>query len=95
MAKCGGDRWDWTLGREQYDWFKDTLESSDATYKFVFIHHETGGDNPYGRGGIKSAPYYEWGGKNADGSWGFGTHRPGWGVDAEHPNGHADPSADG
>ena len=82
-----GTRWDWTLGGQQYDWFKQTLENSNAKYKFVFIHHETGGDNPYGRGGIKSAASYEWGGKNADGSWGFSTHRPGWGVDAEHPDG--------
>jgi hypothetical protein len=81
------DRWGWTLGKKQYDWFKSTLENSNAKYKFVFIHHKTGGDNPYGRGGIKSAGFYEWGGKNADGSWGFDTKRPGWGVDAEHPNG--------
>ena len=82
-----GTRWDWTLGRQQYDWLKQTLEDSNAKYKFVFSHHETGGDNPYGRGGIKPAGYYEWGGKNADGSWGFSTHRPGWGVDAQHPDG--------
>ena len=86
-GEVGGTRWDWTLGRQQYDWLKQTLENSEAKYKFVFSHHEVGGDNPYGRGGIKSASYFEWGGKNADGSWGFSTHRPGWGVDAEHPNG--------
>ena len=86
-AEVSGTRWDWTLGKQQYDWFKDTLENSTAMYKFVFIHHETGGDNPYGRGGVKSAGFYEWGGKNADGTWGFSTHRAGWGVDAEHPDG--------
>jgi Calcineurin-like phosphoesterase len=86
-GEASGTRWDWTLGKQQYDWLKATLENSHAKYKFVFSHHETGGDNPYGRGGVKSAPYYEWGGKNADGTWGFDTHRPGWGVDAEHPNG--------
>ena len=32
-----------------------------------------------GRGGIEMAPYYEWGGKNKDGSWGFDTKRGGWG----------------
>ena len=86
-GEVGGTRWDWTLGKQQYDWLAQTLKDSDAEYKFVFSHHETGGDNPYGRGGIKSAGYYEWGGKNADGSWGFSAHRPGWGVDAEHPDG--------
>jgi hypothetical protein len=86
-GEASGDRWGWTLGRQQYDWFAETLKDSDAKYKFVFIHHETGGDNPYGRGGIKPAGFYEWGGKNADGSWGFDTQRPGWGVDEDHPNG--------
>jgi hypothetical protein len=86
-GEVSGDRWDWTLGYQQYEWLKETLENSDAKYKFVFSHHETGGDNPYGRGGIESAGYYEWGGKNADGTWGFSTKRPGWGVDAEHPDG--------
>jgi hypothetical protein len=79
----GGDRWDWTLGIEQYLWLKDTLENSDATYKFVFSHHETGGSTPYGRGGIGAAPYFEWGGRNADGTWGWDTERPaseGWDV---------------
>ena len=86
-GEASGDRWDWSLGKQQYDWLKQTLENSHAKYKFVFSHQETGGDNPYGRGGAKSAGYYEWGGMNADGTWGFDTHRPGWGVDAEHPNG--------
>jgi hypothetical protein len=86
-GEAGGTRWDWTLGRTQYDWLAQTLGDSDAEYKFVFSHHKTGGDNPYARGGIKSASYYEWGGKNADGSWGFSTRRPGWGVDGEHPDG--------
>ena len=27
-----GDRWDRTLGREQYDWLRDTLASSSAGY---------------------------------------------------------------
>jgi hypothetical protein len=76
-----GDRWDWTLGIEQYLWLKDTLENSDATFKFVLSHHVTGGATPYGRGGISAAPYFEWGGQNADGTWGFDTERPaseGW-----------------
>ena len=30
------------------------------------------------RGGAEAAGYFEWGGKNADGTDGFATHRPGW-----------------
>jgi hypothetical protein len=30
------------------------------------------------RGGIEAAPYFEWGGKNLDGSPGFSSRRPGW-----------------
>jgi hypothetical protein len=73
-----GDRWDWTLGEDQYQWLKQTLEESDATFKFVFTHHVTGGVIPYGRGGIAAAPYFEWGGLNWDGTPGFATERPGW-----------------
>ena len=74
------NNWDWTLGKEQYDWLKSTLENSSAKYKFVFIHNLVGGNNTDARGGIEAAPYFEWGGKNADGSDGFAAHRPGWGV---------------
>lgn len=80
-GEAQGDRWDWTLGIQQYLWFKNVLETSNAKYKFVFSHHVTGGNSPYGRGGIIAAPYFEWGGKNADGTWGFDTERPaseGW-----------------
>jgi phosphodiesterase/alkaline phosphatase D-like protein len=73
-----GNRWDWTLGYQQYQWFKQTLENSTATYKFVFAHHLTGGTQDYVRGGAEAAPYFEWGGRNADGSWAFDTKRPGW-----------------
>jgi hypothetical protein len=82
-GEVSGDRWDWTLGIDQYLWLKDTLESSDATYKFVFSHHVTGGSTSYARGGISAAPYFEWGGLNADGTWGWDTERPaseGWDV---------------
>jgi hypothetical protein len=83
-----GDQWNWTLGKQQYDWLKQTLENSDAKYKFVFSHNMLGGIpraisvNPAGyvRGGAEAAAYFEWGGKNADGSWGFDEKRPGWGV---------------
>ncbi len=69
--------WRWTLGKTQYDWLKTTLEKSTATYKFVFAHQLIGGD-PDGRGGVEFANFYEWGGKNRDGSDGFAANRPGW-----------------
>ena len=45
--------WDWTLGRQQYDWLYETLRDSDARWKFVLIHHLTSTTLPgyYGRGG--------------------------------------------
>jgi hypothetical protein len=73
-----GDCWDWTLGFEQYSWLKDTLEQSGATFKFVFIHNLFG--STAGRGGIETAGYYEWGGLNADNSWGFDVRRTGWAM---------------
>lgn len=73
-----GDRWSWTLGAQQYQWFKQTLEGSNAKYKFIFAHHMTGGTEGYVRGGAKPAPYFEWGGKNADETWGFDDQRSGW-----------------
>ena len=38
-----GDQWSWTLGQQQYDWLEQTLEDSDARYKFVFSHNMVGG----------------------------------------------------
>lgn len=69
--------WRWTLGKAQYDWLRTSLEKSKAKFKFVFAHQLIGGD-PNGRGGIEFADFYEWGGKNKDGSDGFATNRPGW-----------------
>jgi predicted phosphodiesterase len=69
--------WRWTLGKVQYDWLKETLEKSDAKFKFVFSHQIVGGD-PDGRGGVEFANRYEWGGQNLDGSEGFTNNRPGW-----------------
>jgi len=66
--------WDVTHGDEQYQWLASTLQNSTAKYKFVFAHHVMG----TGRGGIETAPYYEWGGDNQDGSWGFAAYRPTW-----------------
>lgn len=72
--------WDWTLGKEQYDWLRNTLETSTARFKFVFAHHLIGGAlGVQARGGKNNAHLWEWGGENEDGSWGFDTHRPGWG----------------
>ncbi len=78
MQKPNADGWGWTLGREQYDWLKATLEKSSAGHKFVFIHQLVGGDNQ-GRGGVEFAKLYEWGGNNLDGTYGFGAKRAGWG----------------
>jgi predicted phosphodiesterase len=77
-ARRDDDNWFRTLGAEQYQWLKRILETSKAKFKFVFIHHLVGGADRQGRGGIAVAPFYEWGGRNADGSDGFTQHRPGW-----------------
>ena len=72
------DLWNPTLGEEQYQWLKSTLETSNAKWKFVFIHQLIGGLEKDGRGGVEVAPYHEWGGLNPDGSYGFDENRPGW-----------------
>ena len=72
------DMWNWTLGDKQYRWLADTLTSSRARYKFVFSHHMTGGGSAEVRGAAAFAQYFEWGGYNLDGSWGFAVRRPGW-----------------
>ena len=77
-SKPNDNGWLWTLGKTQYDWLKSTLETSKAKYKFVFIHQLVGGDNQ-GRGGVEYAKFFEWGGNNKDGSYGFDTNRAGWG----------------
>ena len=74
---AGGKQRDWwglTLGDAQYHWFKRTLETSNAKYKFVFAHHVMGS----GRGGIDECDLYEWGGQNKRGDWEFNERRPGW-----------------
>jgi hypothetical protein len=78
-----GDQWSWTLGDIQFTWFKQTIQNSPAKYKFVFSHHMLGGtpdggpfaDPGYVRGGAEAAAYFEWGGKNANGTEGFAAHR--------------------
>lgn len=70
------DLWNITLGDVQYKWLKETLECSNAKFKFVFAHHVNG----TGRGGIENAGYYEWGGHDRNGSKAFETQRPGWAL---------------
>ena len=79
--EMAGD-WSLTLGRDQYEWLKKTLENSTAKYKFEFSHNLIGGLNMRGnmRGGIEVAKYLENGGYNLDGSWGFDKARPGWAM---------------
>ena len=71
--------WRWTLGKQQYDWLKTTLENSTSPFKFVFIHNLVGlGGDGQARGGEERAAYYEWGGLNIDSTNGWASHRPGW-----------------
>ena len=74
FRKQTGDMWDSTIGDEQYQWFKNTLETSHAKYKFVFIHHMLG---EY-RGMTSWADKYEWGGYSQNGVYDFKTKRPTW-----------------
>jgi len=68
-------KWEFTIGKSQYDWLKQTLENSNSKYKFVFAHHVRG----EGRGGISNAKYFEWGGYEENSStYSFTTNRPGW-----------------
>jgi hypothetical protein len=69
--------WEWTLGEAQYNWLKETLENSTATFKFVFAHHVLGET----RGGALVANGYEWGGyENGGKTWTFTANRPGWAM---------------
>jgi hypothetical protein len=79
--ELAGD-WSLTLGRQQYEWLKSTLEGSSAKYTFVFSHNLIGGLNMRGqmRGGIETVKYLEMGGYNLDGTWGFDEARPGWEI---------------
>jgi hypothetical protein len=72
------DNWNWTLGQVQYNWLKNVLEKSNAKFKFVFCHQLIGGKDSQSRGGAEFAKFYEMGGLNEDGSWGFDKKRPGW-----------------
>jgi hypothetical protein len=71
----GKASWDATMGDEQYNWFRTTLEQSQAKYKFVFAHHVNG----TGRGGAALAHLYEWGGYDQKGkNYVFASKRPTW-----------------
>ena len=80
-----GDSWDWTLGLDQFNWLKSTLQNSGAKYKFVFAHQMVSGGSisgqaDYGHGGANYANLCEWGGYNEDGTTlGWSTRRAGWG----------------
>ncbi len=50
-ARGQRDNWARTLGAEQHQWLKRTLEGSQAKYKFVFIHHLVSGADEQARGG--------------------------------------------
>lgn len=76
--RANSDPWNFTLGDRQYQWLTETLAASTAKFKIVFIHNLVGGLDGAMRGGIEAAPFYEWGGKNIDGSSGFAARRPGW-----------------
>jgi len=56
------------------------IEASHAKFKFVFIHHLVGGSDEQSRGGAEAVPFYEWGGRNLDGSEGFEKNRLGWAM---------------
>jgi PKD repeat protein len=77
-VKPGRDAWNWTLGATQYQWLARTLAASRARFKFVFSHHMLGGNGSDARGGAAFAQFFEWGGRDLDGTWAFDKQRPGW-----------------
>jgi len=77
-AQSSKDGWNLTLGYRQYQWLSKTLADSQAKHKMIFIHNLVGGLDGQMRGGIEAAPYFEWGGKNLDGTSGFSARRPAW-----------------
>jgi len=76
--KAGMDPWTMTLGKPQYDFLAETLATSTAKHKFVFLHNLVGGLDGQQRGGVEAAPFYEWGGLNGDATPGFAAKRSGW-----------------
>lgn len=78
-VRRGGDYWSRTLGENQFRWLAQTLRSSGARFKFVFVHHLVGGVNQAARGGAAAAGLFEWGGRSLQGAYEFDRRRPGWG----------------
>ncbi len=76
----GEDNWNRTLGGVQYEWLKKTLETSQANYRFVFLHHLAGGTSKEARGGVEAAKYFEWGGQGLSGAGEFASKRPCWAM---------------
>jgi len=81
--------WEWTLGFTQYKWLHSVLSLSPASLKFMFIHQYVGGifgtERGFGGNGDESyAQYFEWGGKDEDGSDKFELYRPGWNYGPIH-----------
>ncbi|MXY68776.1 MAG: metallophosphoesterase [Acidobacteriia bacterium] len=77
-VRRGGDFWARTLGESQFRWLAQTLRSSRARFKFVFVHHLVGGLNQAARGGAAAANLFEWGGRSLHGKYEFDERRPGW-----------------
>lgn len=78
--KPNSDGWALTLGERQTKWLQEILVSSPAAFKFVFIHNLVGGLDGQMRGGIEAAPFFEWGGRDLDGTFVFPQKRPGWSM---------------
>jgi len=70
--------WGWTLGPEQYNWFRKTLTESKKKFKFVFCHNLVGGNGNDARGGTEFVDLFEMGGNNSNGSSGWNSFRWGW-----------------
>ncbi|MBU3743167.1 MAG: metallophosphoesterase [Sediminibacterium sp.] len=70
--------WMRTLGKQQYNWLRQTLFSTKAKYKFIFIHNLVGGVDDHGiaRGGSEAASLFEWGGNDITGERKFEVNRP-------------------
>jgi hypothetical protein len=71
--------WRWSLRDDQYNWLTTVLENSTSKFKFVFSHHQLGG-NQEARGGVEVAHLNEWGGHSHDGTYEFEKYRPGWAM---------------
>ena len=68
------NKWDYGLGDAQYNWLKETLENSQAKFKFVFSHLLHGIE----RGGVEGLNLFEWGGEDFEGNYQFDIERPSW-----------------